>query len=183
MPLLLRIADAIDRFSQRTGSLLRWLTLAMVLVGAFNAIVRYAARFTGVSLSSNMYIELQWYLFSMVFLLGAAYALQTDAHVRVDVLYGRLSRKGRAWVDLLGTILFLIPFCVLMLWVSWPAVVNSWAVLEGSPDPGGLPRYLIKTVIPISFLLLIGQAFSMLIRALAVVIGSEPAEPLTAEEA
>lgn len=177
MPLLLRIASAIDRFSQRTGSLLRWLTLAMVLVGAFNAIVRYTARFTGLSLSSNMYIELQWYLFSMVFLLGAAYALQTDSHVRVDVLYGRLSRKGQAWIDLLGTILFLIPFCVLMLWVSWPSVVNSWAVLEGSPDPGGLPRYLIKTVVPISFLFLIGQAFSLLIRSLAVVVGVEPPAP------
>jgi TRAP-type mannitol/chloroaromatic compound transport system permease small subunit len=173
MPLLLRIASAIDRFSQRTGSLLRWLTLAMVLVGAFNAIVRYTARFTGVSLSSNMYIELQWYLFSMVFLLGAAYALKTNAHVRVDVLYGRLSKKGQAWINLLGTILFLIPFCVLMLWVSWPAVINSWAVLEGSPDPGGLPRYPIKTVIPIAFLLLMAQAFSMLIRSLAVVVGFE----------
>ncbi|MFT4604897.1 MAG: TRAP-type mannitol/chloroaromatic compound transport system permease small subunit [Rhodothermales bacterium] len=174
MPFLLRIASAIDRFSQRTGRLIYWLTLAMVLVGAFNALARYTARFTGLSLSSNTYIELQWYLFSMLFLLGAAYALQTDSHVRVDVLYGRLSRKGKAWIDLMGTVLFLIPFCVLMLWVSWPSVINSWAVLEGSPDPGGLPRYPIKTVIPIAFLFLLAQAFSMLIRSLAAVVGYEP---------
>ncbi|NNE70520.1 MAG: TRAP transporter small permease subunit [Rhodothermales bacterium] len=171
MPFLLRIADAIDRFSRLTGRWLYWLTLGMVLVGAFNAILRYTARFTGLSLSSNMYIELQWYLFSLVFLLGAAYALQTDSHVRVDVLYGRLSAKGKAWIDFIGTIIFLIPFCILMLWVSWPAVVNSWAVLEGSPDPGGLPRYPIKTAIPVAFLFLLAQAVSMLIRALAVIRG------------
>lgn len=176
MPLLLRIADAIDRFSHRSGQALSWLTLAMVLVGSFNALARYAARFTGLSLSSNMYIELQWYLFSLVFLLGAAYALKTDSHVRVDVLYGRLSEKGQAWINLAGTLLFLIPFCVLMLWVAWPAVANSWAVMEGSPDPGGLPRYLIKSAIPLAFVLLLVQAFSMLIRSAAVIAGYEPAE-------
>lgn len=171
MTFLLRIASAIDRFSKRTGQWLCWLTLGMVLVGALNAILRYTARFTGLSLSSNMYIELQWYLFSLVFLLGAAYTLQTDSHVRVDVLYGRLSAKGKAWIDLTGTVVFLIPFCILMLWVSWPAVMNSWAVLEGSPDPGGLPRYPIKTAIPIAFLLLLVQAFSMLIRSAAAIRG------------
>lgn len=176
MTFLLRIASAIDRFSKRTGQWLCWLTLGMVLVGALNAILRYTARFTGLSLSSNMYIELQWYLFSLVFLLGAAYTLQSDSHVRVDVLYGRLSAKGKAWIDLTGTVVFLIPFCILMLWVSWPAVMNSWAVLEGSPDPGGLPRYPIKTAIPIAFLLLLVQAFSMLIRSVAAIRGVGMAE-------
>ena len=84
--------------------------------------------------------------------------------MRVDVLYSRLSRKARAWIDLAGTVLFLIPFCVLMLWVSWPAVRNSWAIHETSPDPGGLPRYPIKTVILLSFALLLLQAFSQLVK-------------------
>ncbi|MBO6574700.1 MAG: TRAP transporter small permease subunit [Rhodothermales bacterium] len=177
MQALLRIADRIDRMSRFTGRWLSWLTLAMVLIGSYNAVVRYLARYTGTSLSSNLYIELQWYLFAALFLLGAAYTLQADAHVRVDVLYGRLSRKGKAWINLLGTVLFLIPFCVLMLWVSWPAVANSWAVMEISPDPGGLPRYPIKTVIPVAFVLLMIQACSMLIRSLAVVLGHD-ADPV-----
>lgn len=141
-----------------------WLVLGMVLLGAFNAIARYLDRFTGIGLSSNTYIELQWYFFSMVFLLGAAYTLKHDAHVRVDVLYGRLGPQGQAWINIAGVVLFLIPFCVLMITVSVPAVMNSWAVREMSPDPGGLPRYPIKTVIPIAFLLLILQGISMLVR-------------------
>jgi TRAP-type mannitol/chloroaromatic compound transport system permease small subunit len=147
----------IERFSDLTGRLLYWLTLAMVLIGSYNAVVRYLGRYIGSDLSSNAYIELQWYLFSLVFLLGAAYTLKEDAHVRVDVLYSRLSERGKAWINLLGTLLFLIPFCALMIWVSWSSVASSWSVLEMSPDPGGLPRYPIKTVIPIGFALLILQ--------------------------
>ena len=103
-------AEAIDRFSIGTGKVVYWLTLATVVIGGYNAVVRYLDRFTGLSLSSNMYIELQWYLFGMIFLLAGAYTLQQDAHVRVDVLYGRLGAKGKAWINLIGTLLFLIPF-------------------------------------------------------------------------
>ena len=170
----LRIAAGIDRFSERTGRVVYWMTLGMVLIGAYNAVARYLDRFTGLGLSSNTYIELQWYLFSLVFLLGAAYTFKHNAHVRVDVLYGRLSPRGKAWVNLLGTVLFLFPFCVLMLIVSWSAVRNSWAVLEVSPDPGGLPRYPIKTVIPIAFLLLMIQGVSILIRQVATLRGAAP---------
>lgn len=163
----LRLAAGIDRFSEWTGRLVYGLTLLMVLVGAFNAIVRYLDRFTGIGLSSNTYIELQWYMFSMVFLLGAAYTLKHNAHVRVDVLYARLSPRGRAWVNLLGTVLLLLPFCVLVLWTSWPTVMNSWAVREVSPDPGGLPRYPIKTVILVCFVLLLLQSISLAIKGYA----------------
>lgn len=173
MTALLKIADRIDRLSEWSGRLLSWLSLAMVLIGSYNAVVRYLARYTGMSLSSNMYIELQWYLFSALFLLGAAYTLKTDSHVRVDVLYGRLSEKGRAWINLGGVVLFLVPFCVMMLWVAWPAVANSWAVMEGSPDPGGLPRYPIKTAIPIAFVLLLIQGISLFIRSLSVIVGHD----------
>ena len=169
----LRVASSIDRFNEWVGRIVYWLTIFMVLVGAYNALVRYLDRYTGLGLSSNTYIELQWYMFSVVFLLGAAYTLKHDAHVRVDVLYCRLSPKGRAWINLMGTTLFLIPFCLLILWTSWPTVSNSWAVFEMSPDPGGLPRYLIKTVIPIAFLFLLVQGVSMVIKQVAVLMGTD----------
>lgn len=177
MQQLLRFADAIDRFQDRLGKGLYWLTLVMVVIGGYNAIVRYLDKFTGMSLSSNTYLELQWYLFAILFLIGAAYALRHDAHVRVDILYTRLGPKGKAWINLAGTVLFLFPFCILMLWVSWPAVYNSWQVLEGSPDPGGLPRYPIKTVVPIAFFLVMVQGVSMTIRAVATLRNAAPAPP------
>jgi TRAP-type mannitol/chloroaromatic compound transport system permease small subunit len=157
------LATAIDALNALVGRVVAWLCLLMVAIGAFNAVARYLGRFIGVNLSSNAYIELQWYLFSLLFLLGAAYTLQRDAHVRVDVIYGRLSERTRAWIDLAGAIVFLIPFCVFVIVVSSPAVHNSWAVLEGSPDPGGLPRYPLKTVIPVAFVLLILQGISLII--------------------
>ena len=184
MPFLRRLARAVDALNNRIGAGIRWLALIMILVGAFNAIARYATRYTGVALSSNAYLDLQWYFFSLIFLLGAAYGLQHDVHVRVDVLYARLSHKARAWIDLAGTVLFLIPFSVLMLWVSWPAVRNSWAIHETSPDPGGLPRYPIKTVILLSFGLLLLQALSQLLKQVDVIRGEDgPAADLPGDTA
>lgn len=173
----LRLARGIDRFIGLVGRAVYWLTLAMVLVGAYNALARYTDRMTGLGLSSNTYIELQWYLFSLVFLLGAAYTLREDAHVRVDVLYERLSGKGKAWVNLLGALFLLLPFCALMLWASWSFVEHSWALLEESPDPGGLPRYPIKTAIPAAFVLLAVQAVALVIRQMAVLHDIVPEEP------
>jgi TRAP-type mannitol/chloroaromatic compound transport system permease small subunit len=167
------MARSVDRLNDWIGSLIKWLTLLMILVGAFNALARYLGRYADLQLSSTAYIELQWYLFSLVFLLGAAYALNHDVHVRVDVMFSRLSPKGRAWIDLSGTVLFLLPFCFMMLWVSWPAVVNSWSVMEGSPDPGGLPRYPIKSVILICFGLLVLQGFAQLVKQVAIIRGYE----------
>ena len=176
MQRLLRLAAGIDRVNEAIGRLVLWLTLAMVLVGSYNALARYLDRGGGLGLSSNLYLELQWYMFSLVFLLGAAYTLRHNAHVRVDVFYGRLSRRGQAWINLLGTLLFLLPFCGLMLWASWPTVRASWALLETSPDPGGLPRYPIKTVIPVAFLLLAAQGVALAIRQVAILRGAAPAE-------
>ena len=173
MDRLLAIARGIDRLNGWVGCVARWLTLAMVLVGAFNAVARYTDPMTGWELSSNAYIEGQWYLFSLVFLLGAAYTLREDEHVRVDVLYERLPAKGRAWVNLAGTVFFLIPFCGVMLWVTWPAVQTSWQLLEQSPDPGGLPRYPIKTVVLAAFVFLLLQGVAMAIKQLAVLVNGE----------
>ncbi len=167
MDLLLRIAARIDAFNARIGRWVAWLSVAMVGIGAWNAVARYGGRFIGRNLSSNAYLEGQWYLFSLLFLLAAASVLGEDRHVRVDVLYGRLSPRGQALVDLLGTLLFLVPFCAFVLWVTWPAVANSWAVHEQSPDPGGLPRYPIKAVILVSFALLLLQGFAQLVKHLA----------------
>lgn len=163
-----RFVRTVEALNDRLGVVLRWAALVMVLIGAYNAVARYLTRFTGFRLSSNALNELQWYLFSAIFLLGAAYALRHDVHVRVDVLYTRLSRKGRAWIDLLGSLLFLLPFSLLMLWVSWPAVRNSWIIGEVSPDPGGLPRYPIKALILVCFALLALQGLAEIVRNVAV---------------
>jgi len=171
MHILKRMTAAIDGLNDIIGGLIRWLALIMVLVGAFNALARYATRYTDVSLSSNAYLDLQWYMFSLIFLLGAAYGLNHDVHVRVDVLYERLSEKTRAWIDLAGTVLFLLPFSFLFLWVSWPAVRNSWSIKEVSPDPGGLPRYPIKAVILVCFVLLILQGFAQVVKQVEVIRG------------
>jgi TRAP-type mannitol/chloroaromatic compound transport system permease small subunit len=171
MKIALAFARAVDRFSERLGSALAWLTVAMVLVGAYNAVMRYLGRYVGWNLASNVYLELQWYLFSLVFLLGAAYALERDAHVRVDVFYGRLSVQARAWIDLAGTLLLLIPFSVFAAVVAWPSVASSWAVREASPDPGGLPRYPLKTAILVCFVLLILQGVSEAIKDVARIRG------------
>lgn len=168
---LLTFAGAVDRLNDAIGGFIRWLALVMVVIGAYNALARYATRFFEVSLSSNALNELQWYLFSIIFLLGAAYGLRHDVHVRVDVLYAKLSDKGRAWIDLLGTVLFLLPFSVLMLWVSFPSVMRSWGIREVSPDPGGLPRYPIKALVLVSFGLLVLQGFAQVVRQVAVLRG------------
>ncbi len=172
----LGFARGIDRLNDLVGHGIRWLVLAMVLLGAYNAVGRYVGRSLDLQLSSNAYLEAQWYMFSLVFLLAAAYALGHDNHVRVDVLYSRLSPRGRLWIDLVGNLLFLLPFCVFMLWVSWPSVANSWKVWEGSPDPGGLPRYPLKSMILVAFVLILLQGVSLTIQNIARLRGILPFE-------
>lgn len=161
------------------GKVVLWLLGAMVMIGALNAIARYLGRFTGVNLSSNAYLELQWYLFSIVFLMGAAYGVRHDAHVRVDIFYGQFSPRTKAMIDLLGTVLFLIPFSIFMLIVSYPSVMASWRVREVSPDPGGLPRYPIKAMVLAAFALLLLQGISEVIKQIAILRGA----PLRVEPA
>jgi TRAP-type mannitol/chloroaromatic compound transport system permease small subunit len=164
MTALLRLSRAIDGMTETIGRSVSWLALAMVLLGAFNAIARYIGRYIGINLSSNAYLEMQWYLFSVLFLLCAGWALKQDSHVRVDVLFAKMSERGRIWINILGTLLLLFPFSIFVIWVSWPAVRNSWRIHEVSPDPGGLPRYPLKILIPICFVLLMLQGLSELIR-------------------
>ncbi len=155
-----------ERLQARIGRATGWFVLIMILVAAANALLRYGGRFIGRNLSSNALLEGQWYLFSLVFLLGAGHTLASGGHVRVDVVYSRLSQRGRALVDAFGTLFFLLPFTVVGLWVSWVPVRNSWRLLEGSPDPGGLPRYPIKTMILVGFFLLLLQGLAELVKNL-----------------
>ena len=166
-----RLSRAIDGVNNRIGRWTSWLCLLMVLVTAYNTAVRYLGGYFGFRLSSNLYLELQWYLFSLLFLLAAASALCKGEHVRVDILYSRLSAKARAWIDLLGTIVLMIPFSAVTLWLSWPAIRNSWAVREISSDPGGLPRYPLRTFILVCFLLLIAQGISEIIKKTRILRG------------
>ena len=168
---LLQLSRGIDRIAELIGAAAGWLTLAMVLIGAFNAVVRYLDRDFQLGLSSNAYIELQWYLFSIIFLLGAVYALRRGAHVRVDVFYTRLSRRGKARLDLAGTVLFTLPLCLFAMWVSWPAIQSSWRIREQSPDPDGLARYPIKLLVLVAFALLLVQALSEIIKQIGVLTG------------
>ncbi len=171
MTALLAVSRTIDRLMAGLGRQVAWLTLIMVLIGAGNAVLRYLGRFAHQNLTSNALLEAQWYLFSLVFLLAAAPTLLEDRHVRVDVFYGRLSKKRKALLDLAGTLLFLLPFCCFALWVCFPSVAASFSVRELSPDPGGLPRWPIKATMLVSFWLLIAQGVSEAIKQIAVLLG------------
>ncbi len=165
---LLQLSRWIDRTNDRIGYFATLLVPLMLLLGVWNVVGRYLGRLVGQNLSSNALIEGQWYLFSLVFLLGAAYTLRHNAHVRVDVLYSNWSPRQKALVNLLGSLLFLIPFCLMVMAASWSSILASWARGEISPDPGGLPRYPIKSVILICCTLLGLQGLSDAIKSWAV---------------
>jgi len=171
MQRLLRLAAGIDWLNEQVGRFVVWLSVLMILIGVYNAGARYIGGFLGTNLSANLYLEAQWYLFGIMFMLGAAYTLRRNEHVRVDVLYGRFGPRGRAWVNLAGSLLLLMPFCAGAVWLSWGWVMFSWSILESSSNPGGLPRYPIKTVVPVTFALLFLQGFSEAVKSLAVLTG------------
>ncbi|MDY6939045.1 MAG: TRAP transporter small permease subunit [Cyanobacteriota bacterium] len=168
MQALLRLSQLIDAINERIGRFTYWLLPVAIVIGTWNAVGRYAGKQIGQSLTSNASIEAQWYLFALVFLFGAAYTLKHNAHVRVDLLYDRCSPQRKALIDFLGTLLFLIPFCAMVVWFSWTPILNSWQIWESSPDPNGLPRYPIKTALLVGFALLILQGISEAIKNWAI---------------
>jgi len=168
---LLRIARWIDQLSEALGKVAIYLTLLLVAIGFYNVAARYVGRFIGQNLSSNSFIETQWYIFSVIFFLMFAYNLRHDVNVRVDFLYARWSGRRRTWVDLLGTLLALIPFCLLGIWMTVTPVLFSWQLWEMSPDPGGLPRAPIKTFILVAFGVLLLQAIAQAIKYIAILTG------------
>lgn len=177
MKALLAIARAIDALNERVGRAAMWLVLLATLISAGNAVMRY-----GFDLSSNAWLEIQWYLFALIFLLGAGYTLKHNGHVRIDILHDRFSPRLRAWVDLIGGLLFLLPLCGLLIWMGWDGFAASWAVNETSPDAGGLSRWPIKLAIPIGFGLLLLQGVAETIKRAAFLIGQGPLHEERAEE-
>lgn len=167
MQILEKISRMIDALSDRVGFMVGWLTTLMVLIVFYDTIMRYAFNHGNVALQ-----ELEWHLFAIVFLIGAAYTLKEGGHVRVDILFIKFSTKTKAWVDFLGTLIFLIPFSIMVIMSTKGFIANSWAVREVSPDPGGLPaRYILKAMIPFGFSLLILQGLSELIKNLKIIMG------------
>jgi TRAP-type mannitol/chloroaromatic compound transport system permease small subunit len=176
---LMLLSRKIDRVTDTIGSWSTWLVLATIATGFYNVLARFIGRHIGVKLSSNALIELQWYLFSMMFLCGFAYILKHGENVRVDFLYSKWNEKQRALVDFWGTMLFLIPFCILGWCVTIDPVLDAWGYLpdgtwgswEVSPDADGLPLAPIKSVMLFGFLTLFAQAISQAIKYLAVLKG------------
>jgi TRAP-type mannitol/chloroaromatic compound transport system permease small subunit len=179
---LLKLSGLIDALNERVGRLGYWLILVMVLISAGNATVRYAF-----DRSSNAWLEIQWYLFSAVFLFCAGYTLLHNQHVRIDVITSHLSRRARAWIDILGTLFFLLPMAIAIMWMSWPVFVDAYVHHEVSSNAGGLTVWPARLMVPIGFFLLVLQGFSELIKRIAFLLGlipdpSEKDEGPSAEE-
>jgi len=164
--LLLKLSQLIDWLNERVGKGAFWLVLIMTLISAGNASYRFVFND-----SSNGMLEIQWYLFAAVFLLCSPYTLQKNEHVRIDVLSGKLSPRGLAVIDIIGTLFFLLPMVVAVLWLSLPLVAESYKINEYSANAGGLLRWPVKILLPIGFTLLALQGVSELIKRIAFLAG------------
>ncbi|HYW64266.1 MAG TPA: TRAP transporter small permease subunit [Bradyrhizobium sp.] len=162
----LRLSGAIDRLNESIGGVCNWLVLAACLVSAANAMIRYAF-----SYSSNGYLELQWYMFAILVMFGASYTFKRNEHVRVEIFYVMLSERGQLWLDLVGTLCFLIPSCLLLSYLSVPFFADSYDTLEMSGNAGGLVRWPIKAVLPLGFAMLALQGVSEVIKRIAALKG------------
>lgn len=167
MDALLAAARGIDALTQRIGKIVAWFVLAAVLVSAGNAVVRY----TLPQFASNAFLELQWYLYSLVFMFGAAWALKDNDHVRIDIVSSRLSRKTREIIDIFGHLFFLLPFVALHVYFGWSYFTRSYAVNEVSTNAGGLLLWPAKAIIVAGFLLLGLQGLSELIKRIGLLTG------------
>ncbi|HET8584109.1 MAG TPA: TRAP transporter small permease subunit [Casimicrobiaceae bacterium] len=172
MNALLALSRAIDAVTERIGRIVYWLVLVVVLISAANATVRKAFDY-----SSNAYLEVQWYLFSVIFLFGAGYTLLRNEHVRIDIIQGRLSPRAQNWIDVFGIVFFLMPMSLIIMWLSWPLFIDSLHRHEVSTNAGGLIIWPARLMIPIGFALLIVQAVSELIKRIAFLMGRIP-DPL-----
>jgi TRAP-type mannitol/chloroaromatic compound transport system permease small subunit len=166
MDALLKLSRLIDAINDRIGRFAFWLVLFVTVLSAGTAIARY-----GFSTGSNALLELQWYLFGAIFMLGAAYGLLKGAHVRIDVINGRLSRRTQAWIDIFGALFMLLPASIIIAWFGWDMFERSWSIMERSSDAGGLIRWPAKILVPLGFALLILQGISELIKRVAFLQG------------
>ena len=180
MQALLALSRGIDWITEKLGRALCWLLLAAVVISTVNAITRKAF-----SLSSNAYLEAQWYLFAVIFMLGAGYVFLHDQHVRIDVFSSRLKRRTQVWIDVVGIVVFLLPLCVFVVWTALPSVMTAIETQEVSASPGGLIRWPLYMLVPVGFSLLAIQSFSELVKRLAFLTGHGPdphAKPEMSEE-
>jgi len=166
---LARLTRTLDGFAEWTGRAISWLTLLLVLDTFAVVVLRYLFSVGWIAMQESM-----TYLHAFVFLLGAAYTLRHDGHVRVDIVYRDLTPRTKAWLDLLGTFVFLVPVCVFILWSSWGYVASSWALHEGSEEAGGLPLvYILKTAIPVMAVLMLIQGLSQALHCVLTIAGAE----------
>lgn len=175
---LLALSRAIDALSERVGQTVYWLVLVTVVISAGNATVRKLFNY-----SSNSLLEIQWYLFSAIFLFCAGYTLKHNEHVRIDIITSRFSARVRACIDIFGTLVFLLPMAGLIMWLSWPVFVEAYTRQEVSTNAGGLIIWPARLLVPIGFALLIAQALSELIKRVAFLQGliPDPAEKVLAK--
>jgi len=174
MQALLKFSAVVDWGNEKIGVVCNWLVLWSCIISGGNAMVRYAY-----DQSSNAWLEVQWYMFAVIVMFGASYTLKRNEHVRVDLFYMTLSRRGQLWIDILGTLIFLLPTCIILAWLSWPFFMQSFLVDEHSSNAGGLLRWPIKLVLPVGFLLVALQGVSELIKRVAFLNGV-PVESLEA---
>jgi TRAP-type mannitol/chloroaromatic compound transport system permease small subunit len=167
MQALLKLARGIDAMNAAFGRIAVWLVLLACAISAGNAVSRYAF-----DLSSNAWLELQWYMFAGMVMLGAPFVLNVNGHVRVDIFYGRSAPRTRAWIDLAGLVFFLLPVMTAMMVMSWPFFVESWLGSEMSMNAGGLLRWPVKLVIPLGFALMVLQGIAEIIKRIAFLAGS-----------
>ena len=175
MDALLKLSAAVDAFTNLIGKLIRWLVLASVLISAGNAIIRKAF-----NISSNSFLEIQWYLFAGVFLLGSGFAFMRNVHVRIDFISGKLSKRTNTVIDILGIVVFIIPLCLIMVWLSWPLFTTALTTGEMSQNAGGLIRWPAYLLMPLGFGLLFVQALSELVKRIAYLKGLRD-EPMSVE--
>jgi TRAP-type mannitol/chloroaromatic compound transport system permease small subunit len=159
---LLKFSAYVDWVNEKFGVIANWLVLLCCVISAGNAASRYL-----ISESSNAWLEIQWYMFAGMVLLGGPYALKMNEHVRVDLVYGMVSERTRIWIDVIGGILFLLPICVILIYFTWPWFVESWRLGETSSNAGGLIRWPVKLVLPVGFFLMALQGVSEIIKRIA----------------
>jgi TRAP-type mannitol/chloroaromatic compound transport system permease small subunit len=168
---LLGLSRGIDWISTQLGVIANWLVLLACLVSAGNATLRYLFH-----IGSSGWLEIQWYMFGGMVLLGAPYTLLLNEHVRVDLLYSMASPRGRLWIDVFGILFFLLPICVILVYFTWPWFVGSWSINEISPNAGGLVRWPVKLLLPVGFFWMAVQGVSELIKRVATLLGVLAAE-------